>query len=571
MAKRFISIACTLAIIFSLLATPAAAASFRAGLSEYSVDELSFDLPELPGLGYDSSELSSSTLNYDLSGEGKLLADFSNSPAERSSSALYQEMTGTITEEGTYSYALVNLSEGQIFHATLTCPESDELDYGLLLCEVADDGTLTVVADCNLGTYIDPQTGKTVDEGISYIHNQATVQTYAILVMSYTGSSETYGFKLTVSIDVAGSYDSYEPNENPFDAVSMSLSTSVPVSGKISASLNTPNDQDWYVIEVENYGVFNLSAGDYVVEPYYVTDGTKLVRAVKADDNYVLEGGMYYYVKVYSDKSAEEFSYGPYTLSIANVEKYSTVATAFDMGYWENAASCDSIPRGQQVAYFKFTLDTYDKVYVYLNLLDTIGKYTLIAVSSSGEKLGESGPDDVVTSSTGLKRNIVDVDGTDASTVYLCVINYDPLSYYRGMVPFISTRYQNGKGTFTFTGTASNAGNGLSSVIYCNLANNTSIPETAVAVDIYMSCSMSTSIGGTTKGYLKSGDIGWAESRSSTFPIRFDLGVEYGMYVRKNWQFMYSQTAYAGTKMSNVTMTVYWVADIAENNHNLWT
>jgi hypothetical protein len=56
------------------------------------------------------------------------------------------------------------MESGQIFNATLECPDSPYLDYGLLLCKVAENGDLTPISECNLGTYIDPQTNKTVEE-----------------------------------------------------------------------------------------------------------------------------------------------------------------------------------------------------------------------------------------------------------------------------------------------------------------------------------------------------------------------------------------------------------------------
>lgn len=85
------------------------------------------------------------------------------------------------------------------------------------------------------------QTGKTVDEGISYIHTDAEAGAYAVFVVSSSGSSTTESFSLTVSIDEAGSYDGNEPNDSPFKAAAASGNT-------VNASLHVVNDQDGYAV-----------------------------------------------------------------------------------------------------------------------------------------------------------------------------------------------------------------------------------------------------------------------------------------------------------------------------------
>lgn len=90
--------------------------------------------------------------------------------------------------EGDAKPVQFSLTERDIFNASLVCPDNANLDYDLALASVAVDGSLTLVSLSNLGTYIDPITGKTADEGISYIHNQATVGNFAILVMATSGS-----------------------------------------------------------------------------------------------------------------------------------------------------------------------------------------------------------------------------------------------------------------------------------------------------------------------------------------------------------------------------------------------
>ena len=130
-------------------------------------------------------------------------------------------------------------------------------------------------------------------------------------------------------------------------------------------------------------------------------------------------------------------------------------------------------------------------------------------------------------------------------------------------------RWQENSGTFTFTGTASNPGFDVSSSIYCDLTNNSRIPKSAIVDSITTTGSMSQSVGGVTT-YLNPGGQGWLESRTSGSRGSFDLGLEYGVSARQRWEFKYKQTAFASTKMSSVKMTIYWYADINENNYERW-
>lgn len=63
--------------------------------------------------------------------------------------------------------------------------------------------------------------------------------------MASSGCSATDSFSLTVSIDEEGYYDAAEPNDNPFNATT--ITTGQKVTGN---SLNVSNDQDWYVWQV---------------------------------------------------------------------------------------------------------------------------------------------------------------------------------------------------------------------------------------------------------------------------------------------------------------------------------
>ena len=569
MRKRCISVVLATLMVFSLMSTTAFAFENNT-IDEPLPSDIEFPSMDIPLMESAGEELEYSTNYYDLSTGGVELANLADLPTATSADAIVQEFSGYLSAEDEFQYVLFTMESGQIFNATLECPDSPYLDYGLLLCKVAENGDLTPISECNLGTYIDPQTNKTVDEGLSFVHNQASAQNYAILVVSSSGSSTSDAFRLRISIDVAGSFDRNEPNDNPFIATEMRMTTVTPASGSISGSLNTAVDQDWYTVRISDYGVFQLSAGDYVAEPYYATTGNKMVLATKAGANYILPEGVYY-IEV-SAAEGEAFSHGSYTLSIVDQSKYSTMYTAFDFGDWESIyrPRPETIPMGQIEAYFKFDIDTYERVYAYIT---DYGEQIIESLNANGERIDlayTETPGDIITSATtGQKRLIVDADGVYGDTIYLHVIRSEPLNYYTSMVPNIMNRWQENSGTFTFTGTASNPGFDVSSSIYCDLTNNSRIPKSAIVDSITTTGSMSQSVGGVTT-YLNPGGQGWLESRTSGSRGSFDLGLEYGVSARQRWEFKYKQTAFASTKMSSVKMTIYWYADINENNYERW-
>lgn len=225
--------------------------------------------------GRSSQELSvqsvpMSSFNLD---QGKELTAPNQGIAIMSADSVTNKYEGTIAAEGQFQYVTFALGENQIVQATLENPQNPALNYDLYLCTVSDTGDLEIIASCTLGTYVDPQTGKTLDDALSYIHTDATAGAYALLVMATQGSSATDKFYLTVSLDTAGSYDANEPNDNPFAA------TNAAIGSEISGSLNVANDQDWYIIQNADPGVFAADAGDYKAEIYYATSGNTLALA----------------------------------------------------------------------------------------------------------------------------------------------------------------------------------------------------------------------------------------------------------------------------------------------------
>lgn len=225
-----------------------------------------------------------------------------------------------LSEQDDYIYLPLTLKAGDIVQATLEGPNSAEIDYDLLLYTLNDGQLGTLVAECGLTTHINNSTGKSVEDAISYINNSSGNQDYALFVYATTGYSTTDGAKLTVSIDENGFYDKYEPNDNPFNAVSVTDDASV-----TGCNLNVSNDQDWYVWKVSSgasKATISLSNSNYKYE-VYTASGRSMVLKEKnyfVGNNFVSGGyynlsAGYYYVRVFNNKDTFESS--DYTLKFA--------------------------------------------------------------------------------------------------------------------------------------------------------------------------------------------------------------------------------------------------------------
>lgn len=497
-------------------------------------------------------------------------------PADtRSAASITQSFTDILTAEGQMKLVQFSLGEGDIVNASLVCPNNANLNYDILLASVGADGSLTLMKSCGLGTYIDPNTEKTVDEGISYVHNQATVGNFALIVVATSGSSSTDTFTLTISLDAAGSFDSNEPNDSAFDAASISGTSA-------SGSLHVENDQDWYVTNA-TAGVYEVTAGDYNAEIYYVTTGNKLVREAKSGNNYVLDNATYY-IKVFSDKKGSDFQFGSYNLQLTDKSVYSTIQKAYDLGDWEfsYAKRPEVVPVGQQEAYYKFSIDNEDKVYAsfilslsddgtLIEFLDNTGKTVDYGFSGSDAVPDLPVRGVVKRSNSSLSNLVVNIDGTQTNGVgYIRVTKVHRMSFMAGGTPSLTTRIRSGFDTFSFSGTASNPGNSTSSVLTLNLTNSSKVPPHAVVDRITTSGSMSYNVGGVHH-QLNPGGMGWLTS-AYTNPEdgSFNIGTEYNIGVKQPWGFRYTQTAFMSTTLSRVTMKIYWDYDIQYTNYELF-
>lgn len=253
-----------------------------------------------------------------------------NKMQRSSANSVTETFTGVLEAEGDTTYLMLTLAPEEIIQATLAGPNDASINYDMLLYTVDDAGNLgTCVAGCGLDTYMNEYSDgetKSVEDALSYIHSGEGNQSYALFVVASSGCSATDPFSLTVSIDEEGYYDAAEPNDNPFNATT--ITTGQKVTGN---SLNVSNDQDWYVWQVPStiYGVsMNLSETGYAAEIYYAIDDGAMVLVKPTSSGIYKLGSGYYYIRVHN--VSNNFVSSDYTLSF---QPYGNTASKINVAF----------------------------------------------------------------------------------------------------------------------------------------------------------------------------------------------------------------------------------------------
>ncbi len=264
------------------------------------------------------------------------------------------------------------------------------------------------------------------------------------------------------------------------------------------------------------------------------------------------------------------FSFFMISPVFATITGNNTEATAYNYGNWSMAKSDTIIlPAGEQEAYFKFTINQGDKIYVrcsYDNKYEGMG----LEVLNGSIRLGQAvSPNNVVDAGSVMPFLAVNCNGTKSNQTYYvkitrgnCDINtpiYCTLSFYN--------RIKSGYGTFNFVGTASNSGGGDSPVLTLDLAINTKIPVGAVVKSITTSSSQSPSQG-NVHHMLKPADGSWYTSKvSSATSGAYNISLTNNFMAAQKWQFKYNAKALGKSKMTNVKLNITWEYDITLNGY----
>ena len=231
----------------------------------------------------------------------------------------------TLEAENDYVFLPLTLAPGDILQATLELPSNADIDYDLLLYEYDDAELGAEILQRGLTTYLNDYNGtkKTVDEGLSYINETVNNKSYALFVFASKGYSTTETAKLTVSLDENGYFDEFEPNDSPFDAVS--ITEDVQMTGN---TLNVSNDQDWFVWKVPSSpkkASILMDNENYSVEMYVASGLSMVLQNPDSNGNYSLDH-TYYYIKVFNKSS--DFVSGSYNLKIQTGTQTTPTPTA---------------------------------------------------------------------------------------------------------------------------------------------------------------------------------------------------------------------------------------------------
>lgn len=238
--------------------------------------------------------------------------------------------------------------------------------------------------------------------------------------------------------------------------------------------------------------------------------------------------------------------------------------------YWKFKSVTSILPEGQNEAYYKFTADAGDRVYVRSSYQNQYAGMK-IETFDSGRMLIDKG-DSAINFNTLYPFIYAKADGTrTAETFYVKVTR----GSYPGNMYFtvsIEDRIKSGNGTFNFTGTAENSGNTIinpagtdSSVITMDLTNNESIPKGAIVKSITTSGTQSPSQGTVTHKLMDDQTKTWhtAIAPSSSRGI-YNIGLQDRLKAGQKWSFKYNTKASGRSTMRNVSATINYEYDVTD-------
>lgn len=259
---------------------------------------------------------------------------------------------------------------------------------------------------------------------------------------------------------------------------------------------------------------------------------------------------------------ASASSYGKYGEIIEN----NTIGTAHHIGSWKYHSSLFSkLEKGKNTAYFTFTANKGDRVYVQTSYaqeglkIEVLDSY--LTQLDKSENVIKGLYDEFIFAKADSDRNY--------QRFYIRVTrtNSNIDTYYS---IHINKRISTGIQTFSFDGTASNSGNysvlynpqGVdSSEITMDLRNNSKIPPHSIVKSIETKGYLSKNLGGVLhKVYSEDKDKWYTAIVKGTYGI--DSSEE--LDVAQKWKFKYNFKGTASSTMSRVKATIHYEYDITD-------
>lgn len=257
-----------------------------------------------------------------------------------------------------------------------------------------------------------------------------------------------------------------------------------------------------------------------------------------------------------------------------------SIGSAYNCGSWTsiNNISAVILDSGEQESWFKFTVGAEEKIYIRVSSDDEYEGMKVSVIDDMGMEVSSKiNPNDlmpITNLTSGLYVNI-DNDSSTTSTYYL-VIERGTV-YMEDMYCTVSAynRIKSGSGTFTFSGTASNAGNSSlstqgvnSSIISINLNNSGFVPKNAVVTNVRTKGTQSPRQGNVHHMIKPSSASTWYTSTvSSADSGSYNIVYNNKIYADQKWEFRYNAMATAKSTMKNVTLILDYEYDIANTGY----
>ncbi len=266
------------------------------------------------------------------------------------------------------------------------------------------------------------------------------------------------------------------------------------------------------------------------------------------------------------------FTFTPSAKAVNVITDNHSMSTAAYLGYWKYNPYSDTtkLEAGENVAYYKFTAQKDEKLYVQSTYRDNYEGMIIEVLDESGHQLDKN---------TGVTKGdyssfiFANADATKTSQTFYVRVTRGSYSGDMYFTLSFNNRIKSGSKTFTFSGTASNTGNRNyynrsgqdSSVLTLDLRNEQNVPHEATVKRVTTSSSQFPNQGNTVHLLMTNQDSVWhkALANSATSGI-FDISLDNQYLVANKWNFKYNTLASASSTMSRVSIKFDYEYDVTK-------
>jgi len=265
------------------------------------------------------------------------------------------------------------------------------------------------------------------------------------------------------------------------------------------------------------------------------------------------------------------FSQGIPAYAVGTITGNNSLGTAYAAGYWKYSnMSTTILPANQTEAYYTFTANAGDKVYVRSSYQNEYTGMKIEIVDSNGLQISQGTA--VVDPNSLIPFIFVKADASSSSQTFYVRVSRGSYTGDMYFTVSILDRIKSGSGKFNFSGSAVNPGNvnlnlaGVdSSVITMDLTNNTTIPKYAIVKSVTTSGTQSPSQGNVHHMIMcEQTGVWYTATVSSATSGAYTISLPNQLNVAKKWDFKYNAMATAKSTMSNVSATINYQYDATD-------